>query len=481
MTRTSTPLAFALACTLAFIPLQAVAQAANASPAAPNVKDFAVYQLPEAKRITLPNGMVALLLEKHDLPLTSVTLALRTGSLQDPAGKPGLSSITAELLRKGTATRSAEDISGALDFIGMQYSADAGGLDITQISGDFLSKDSATALGLMADVVLHPTFPAAELTKTIAQRQERLKTDKDNVQGAIQNYFVAALYAGHPYSSRLTTSEASLGSITRDDVEAFHRRVYTPANAVIAVIGDFKTTEMEARLKTLFTGWKGAAPAAIKIVAMKPAAGRHVLVIDKPDATQSYFILGNVGLSESDPDRAPVHVVNELFGGRFTSMFNEELRVKSGYSYGASSRFDEFRTPGPFIMATYTKNATTEPAIDKTFEVLDRLHAHPFTDADLLSSKNYIRGTFAPSLETTPALARRLVTNEVEGISRAQFNQELAEEQATTLADANRVIDKDFPTRTNYVLVIVGKASEIGKLAVKYGDVTIRKITDAGY
>ena len=209
--------------------------------------------------------------------------------------------------------------------------------------------------------------------------------------------------------------------------------------------------------------------------------GRHVVLVDKADATQTYFIVGNVGISDSDPDRAPARVVNLLFGGRFTSMFNDELRIKSGYSYGASSRFEEFRTPGPFYMSTYTRNATTEPAIDKTLEVLDRLHAHPFSDATLTSAKNYIRGTFPPTLETSPALARRLATNEVEGISREKFNAELAQEQATTLADANRVIDRDFPLRDNYVMVIVGKASEIGAIAAKYGAVTRKNITDPGY
>jgi zinc protease len=139
------------------------------------------------------------------------------------------------------------------------------------------------------------------------------------------------------------------------------------------------------------------------------------------------------------------------------------------------------RTPGPFEMSTFTRNATTEPAIDKTFEVLDRLHTHPFTGADLTSAKNYIRGTFPPSLETSPALANQLAANEIEGVSREKFNAELAAEQTTSLAEANQVIDKDFPTKDNYILVIVGKASEIGSIAPKYGTVTTKKISDPGY
>ena len=460
-----------------------------ALPAAAQKPASATYQLPEAKRIKLPNGLVILLLEQHDLPLTAMTVALRTGTLEDPAGKPGVSAITEELLRKGTETRSAEQIAKEIDFIGMQFGAGGGrggggggaSYDSTEIPADFLARDTDKALAIVADVVLHPTFPDAELKKAIAQRQERLKTSKDDAQSAVSQYFLAALYAGHPYSQGLLVSDASLASITRDDIVAFYKKVYTPANTVISVVGDFKSAEMETKLKGLFGAWSGVAPAPVAVPAMKPVTGRHVVLVDKPDATQTYFIVGNVGISETDPDRAPVRVVNLLFGGRFTSMFNDELRIKSGYSYGASSGFQEYRTPGPFVMSTYTRNATTEPAIDKTFEVLDRLHTHPFTDENLVSAKNYIRGTFPPTLETGPELSRRLAVNEVESISRDKFNAELAEEQSTTLATANKVIDKDFPSKDNYVIVIVGKASEIGPKVAKYGIVITKKISDPGY
>ena len=445
-----------------------------------------VYQLPEAQRVVLPNGLVLLLVEKHALPLTAMTVTLRTGTLEDPAGKPGVSSVTEELLRKGTATKSAAQIAEEIDSIGMQLGGGGGrgaatsSYDSTELAADFLAKDTEKALGIVAEVVLHPAFPEAELKKSVAQRQERLRTAKDDAQSAVGQYFLAALFAAHPYSNVTLVSETSLGSITREDVTAFYKKVYTPANTVIAVVGDFRTAEMEARLKALFGGWTGVAPPAVTVPVLKPVRGRHVTLVDKPDATQTYFMVGNVGISQTDPNRAQVQVVNTLFGGRFSSMFNEELRIKSGYSYGANSGFQEYRTPGPFVMSTYTRNATTEPAIDKTLEVLDRLHAHPFRETDLTSAKNYIRGGFPPTLETGPALARRLALNEADGISRAQFNAELAAEQTTTVADANRVIDQDFPLRDNYVMVIVGKASEIGKIAAKYGTVTEKKISDPG-
>ena len=438
-----------------------------------------VYQLPEAKRIKLPNGMVVILLEKHELPLISATLALRSGSVTDPAGKEGLAATTADLLRKGTTTESADQLSDAIDFIGMTYGAGAS-LEDTTVSVDYLKKDNARALGLLADMVLHPVFPADEVTKLVARQQDQLRSAKDDPQRVIGLYFMAALYGSNPYARPINGTDQTLGRITRDDVTSFYAKNYTPANAVLAIAGDFDTAAMEAQLKTLFDGWKGAAPAPVAVPALKPVAGKHVLLIDKPDATQTYFIIGNVGIGERSPDRAEVRVVNTLFGGRFSSMFNDELRIKSGYSYGANSTFQTLQQPGPFEMVTYTRNATTEPAIDKSFEVLARLHTHPLTDADLTSAKNYLRGTFPPTLETTPALARTYAELEVSGQTRAEFNARLAGEQATSVAEANHVIDTDFPT-DNYVMVIVGKASEIGTIAAKYGTVTTKKISDPGF
>jgi len=327
---------------------------------------------------------------------------------------------------------------------------------------------------------LHPAFPEDEVKKLVAQRQDELRGIKDNPQQVLGAYFTKTLFGEHPYGRPPNGDEVSVGKITRPDVAAHYAKVFTPGNAVLAVVGDFDSADMEARVKKLFGAWKGAAPTPTAIPAMKPVTGKHVLLIDKPDATQTYIAIGNIGLAANSPDRAPAQVVNTLFGGRFTSMFNEELRVKSGLSYGANSRFQYFEQPGPFQMSTFTKNATTGAALDKSFEVIATLHSHPFKEEDLTSSKNYLRGTFPPSLETSPQLAHQLVVLNIQGLSRKDFNAELAAEQTTTLQEANRVIDADFPS-DNYVLVMIGKTSEIAPLASKYGAVTTKKISDPGY
>ena len=439
-----------------------------------------IFQLPEYKRIQLPNGLTLLLLEKHELPLISVEVGLRSGSVSDPQGKEGVSSLTASLLRKGTTTRSSEQVSSDLDFIGMQYNTQVDE-DSVHVSADFLKKDTDAALALLGDVLLHPTFPESEVKKRIAQEQDSIRAAKDEPGQVIQFYFMKFLYGDHPYGRPSSGDERSLANISRADIAAFYRAHYAPGNTIVAVVGDFDSTAMQSEIAQTFGGWTGRASPAPPVPVLKPVTGKRVLLVDKPDATQTYFMIGNVGISSANADRGYINVVNTLFGGRFTSLFNTELRIKSGYSYGAFSYFSELRAPGPFVMSTFTKNATTEPAIDKSLEVLGRLHQQGFPLDEIASSKTYINGTLPPRYETTAQLAHTLTTLELYGITRDQFNQNLVQQQNTSAADARRVINTYFPSQ-DYVMVLVGKASEIQKVAAKYAPtVTTKKISDPGF
>ncbi len=439
------------------------------------------YVLPAYERVVLPNGLTLLLLPKHEVPLTSAVLLLRSGSVADPAGKQGTASLTASLLRKGTATRSADRLSTDIDSIGMLYSASAT-LDSTSVSIDFLKKDQAAALALLTDVVLHPTFPADETTKLIAQQADAVRSSKDNPQAVLTSYYRAFLYGQHPYGRPVNGDENSLKTITRDDILAFYKTNYTPGNTILAVSGDFDAKAMRTAIQDSFGSWQGKAPAPVALTALPPVKGRRLLLVDKPDATQSYYAIGNIGIDATNPNRGEIDVVNELFGGRFTSLLSTELRIKSGYTYGASSSFAENRIPGPFTIATFTKNATTVPAIDKTFAAMDTLHASPFPAADLTSAKNTIAGSLPPRLETSQALANTLARNELYGISRDDFNRNLVKTQATTVADEQSILAKDFPTSNDVVIVVVGKASEIAPGLAKYTpNITTRKISDPGF
>lgn len=437
-------------------------------------------KLPPHKKVKLSNGLTVLLMEQHEVPIVSFHWAVKAGSVADPAGKEGTASLTAELLRKGTKTRSADQIAAELDFIGGQLGAGAGA-DQTSGSAEFLKKDLAKGLDLLADVLLNPTFPAEEFTKLQRQQVDGIRSAKDRAQSVLGNYFNAYLFGSHPYARPTDGDEKSLAAITRDDVVQFYQARYAPAHALLAVVGDFSAPEMEKLIADKFGAWQGQPAPTVKFAPPVPVTGKRLLLVDKPDSTQTFFRIGNVGISDTDPDRVPIEVVNTLFGGRFTSMLNSALRIESGLTYGARSFFDQRRVAGPFAIHTYTRNETTEQAMDMALAILKGLHEKGITEEQLASAKNYIKGQFPPDIETSDQLAELLVDLELRGLDQREVDEFYARVDAVTLADAQRVIRQHFPLE-NLVFTLIGKASEIEPVVKKYAPQMDKKsISDPGF
>lgn len=439
-----------------------------------------VLKLPAYRKAKLPNGLTVLLMENHDVPLISFELVIKAGSTSDPAGAEGTASFAAAMLRRGTQSRSAEQYSGEIDFVGQTFGAGSGS-EATTISSEFMKKDLVKGLELFTDPILHPTFPATEFTKLMAQRTNNLRATKDSAAGVIGIYFNGYLLGAHPYARPTSGDDQSLPHITRDSVAKFYADYYRPGNAVLAVVGDFNSADMEKLLTSQFSTWSAGAITPVKVAEPTPVTGKRLLLVDKPDATQTYFRIGNVGISRTNPDRIYVQVINTLFGGRFTSMINSALRIDSGLTYGANSSFDQRRAAGPFYINSYTRNETTEKAMDMALEVLKRFHEKGITPEQLASAKAYLKGQYPRRMETSDQLAGMITELELYGLDAHDVDDFYAKVDSMTMADAQRIIQKYFPM-DNLVFVVVGKASEIGPVVKKYApQMDTRLITDPGY
>ncbi|HEX9081855.1 MAG TPA: pitrilysin family protein [Holophagaceae bacterium] len=439
-------------------------------------------KLPTYKKTVLKNGMTVLFMEQHKVPLVDLHFTVRTGTAQDPAGKEGLAALTISLLRKGTRTRSADRISTELDSMGATYTAMAG-LDASTCTAEFMKKDVADGLGLFADLILSPVFPEAEVQKLRAQRIDSVRAAKDSAQGVIRTYYNAFLFGDHPYGRPQNGDEHSLVRLTRADVEAFHAAHFVPAHAVLAVVGDFQTAEMEKLVSDQFGPWRAqGAPDRTQLGPPQPQRGRKLLLVDKPDATQTFFMVGNLGVARNNPDRVGIQVINVLFGGRFTSMINTALRIKSGLTYGAQSDFGMFKVPGPFAVSSFTANATTGKALDLTLATLKELQEKGISEADLASAKAYVKGTLPPkTLETGQQLAAVLADLQLYGLPDSEVNAFFAKVDALTMADAKRIIQTYFPEK-DLCFVLIGKASEIRPMVEKFApELSLRNISDPGF
>ena len=276
--------------------------------AAQTASQGGTMKLPPFHKTKLPNGLTVLLMEKHNVPLVSFHMIVKTGSTADPNGAEGTASVTAALLRHGTQSRSGEQYAADLDFIGGNFNANAS-TDYTTISAEFMKKDIAKGLDLLSDPVIHPTFPAAEFTKLIAQRKDGIRGAKDQAAGVLPTYFNAYLFVGSPYARPTGGDEQSLAHISRETVATFYQTYYKPGNAVLAVVGDFDSNEMEKMLAAQFAGWTGGSVPAVRVNDPTPVTGKRLLLVDKPDSTQTYFRIGNDGISRTNPDRIYVNAI----------------------------------------------------------------------------------------------------------------------------------------------------------------------------
>lgn len=442
-----------------------------------NAVQAAEIKLPEFQTITLDNGATVLLMPRQDVPLVAANIAVRGGALADAAGKEGTADLLGEMLSQGAGDRSALQFAQAVDGAGGSIGFGSSREAITA-SAQFLSKDSALMLSLLADALLRPRMEQAEFDKLRKRAIDGIANAKDSDPRQLTPIYSGAwLFRGHPYGRSTAGDETSLATISLADLEAFRRQQMGGDRLIIAIAGDFDAKAVTAQLRQAFGGWSKATGALPQVEAKPRESGRRVLLVDKPGATQTYFALANVGSKHGDPAEAAQDLVQTAFGGRFTSMLNTELRIKSGLSYGASAQVQRPRQPGASVISSFTKTESTKAAIDLAIATLDRLHKDGLDAATIESAKRYVAGQHAPSLETAPQLAAQLVDMVLYGDSRESVDRYLGDIAAATpgqIAAARSV----FPDSKDLAIVAIGDASKIRDWMKAYGPLTEMKLTD---
>jgi predicted Zn-dependent peptidase len=435
-------------------------------------------KLPPIERATLANGAQVALVAKRDTPLVSMTILVRGGALGDAPGKEGTASLFADLIQKGAGARDAGQFAEAIEGAGGSLGAGAGS-EALMLNASFLARDVDLMLELAADALQRPRLAADEFAKARTLATQSIVAAKDSDPRAlIGTYGDAWLFAGHPYGRPVDGSEGTLAAITLDDVRRYYAEHVGGDRLIIAVVGDIDPVAMRGKLERTFGGWRKASAPLPVVPPPAPVAGRRVLLVDKPGATQTYFWLGSPGASRTDPGRTAQEVVNTVFGGRFTSMLNTELRIKSGLTYGARSGFDRGTQPGAFSIASYTKTESTVAAIDLALSTLERLRQAGLDDATLASSRSYLLGQFPPTIETNGQLAGRLADMVFFGLGPEDVDGFATRINAVDAQAVRSAIDKSFPTGADLAIVLIGDAAAIRGQVAKYGPVTEMKISD---
>ena len=447
----------------------------------PEVGPAPKFTAPAVVRRKLSNGLEVLVAERHELPILSLELVVKGGETLVPDDKHGLASMTAALLTEGTSTRDSMTLAGELSETGTSLNAN-GGLESSALNLTTLTRHLDRSLGLFTDVLLHPSFPDRELARLKFQRTNAIKARSDNANGVAGVVFPKILYGeSHPYGRPSggggggggggrggfggggAGSLRSIAAITRDDVLGFHKKLFTPENASLIVVGDTTADAIVPVLEKSLKDWAGSgSPAASKPPEPPaPPKGLNVYLVDKPAAAQSFLAVGEVGVHRGTPDYVPLTVLNAVLGGQFSSRINLNLREDKGYTYGANSSFAYRLGPGPFQAGGSVQTDVTKEALSELMkELTDVTGPRPVTDAELEFAKDRIVRGLPARFETTASVAGTLADLVLYSLPDDEFTTLPARVAAVTKDEVNRVA-KQYIHPDRLTVLVVGDRSKV--------------------
>jgi len=433
------------------------------------------FNLPQAERIALPNGMVLFYIPDHELPLVSVSIIMRAGSVYDPPGKEGLAGLTAYLLRTGGTTDiNSDDLDRRLDYLAVSPSISASS-DSASVYFSFLKSDMDECLSLLAEMMFKPAFEEGKVQLALSQKLEDLRRIGDNPQRLAFREFYRLLYPDDP-RGRYSTPD-SVKNISPTDLSAFHSAYYFPANMLVAVSGDLSREEAIDAIKKYFGNNKTAlGPVAPAPTPAKLATG--VFFINKT-LTQATFVNGELAPDQNDSDFYAFSILDFIIGsGGFPSRIFSAVRNNEGLAYSAGSFYSASYGYGIFGTYAVTKTASTFRAVTLINDILHDAASGSITHDELQWAKNSILNAFIFSFETPHGIAVRQMAIEFEKLPADYLISYRKNIEKVTLADLKHVARK-YLNKDKRLTLILGDTKKFGTMPEGWGEpVFIEKLSE---
>jgi predicted Zn-dependent peptidase len=477
--RSASALLGAGAALLLALPARAQAPAIPDRPEGLAFKPLA-FEPPRARdhRVVLKNGMVVYIAEDRALPLVNLSLTLRVGRWLEPKGKEGLAALTGSLLRRGGTKRwSAEQLDERFDFLAAQASS---GISDTagQAGLNCLRDNLDESLALFVEMLREPRFQEDRLALAKEQSLQEMKKRNDEASHIEGREWGVLLYGEGHFTNRFTT-EGSVRGITRDDLVAFHRQWYHPANMVAAVSGSFTRAEMVAKLEKAFAAWPTPKPVAPPVPSAIEPQAPGLYRIQK-DVNQGRVSLGLPGVTRDSPDVYALEVMNEILGGSgFNSRITRVVRSNEGLAYSAGSGIGfGVYYPGRFRAGFQSKSRSVAYATKLVLDEIRRIRETSVTEEELGIVKSNLIATFPSNFESKAESMGLFAADEYTKRDPAYWITYRDRIRAVTAADVQRVAVKYLVPESLRVLV-VGDQGEIDK-GDGVHDVTLGKLAPGG-
>lgn len=418
--------------------------------------------VPKVEAFTLSSGLRVYLLENHELPLVSGWALVRTGNLFDPPDKVGLATLAGVVMRSGgTAAKTGDQLDEELENVAASVESSIGET-AGEVSFSALRENAGAVLEVFKEVLAGPQFRQDKIDLAKTQLRSEIARRNDDAEALGAREFAETVYGKEtPYGWRIEYD--TLARIRRDDLVAFHRRYFFPANTLLAVHGDFAVPEMKAKLEALFGGWSDRQPPvpAFPPVRNKPQPG--IFLATKDDVTQIVFAIGHLGGLLRDRDDPALEIMAGILGGGFSSRLFQRVRTQLGFAYGIDAEWGAgYDHPGLFAVSGSTKSSSTTETLQVVRQELDRIRSTEVTSKELETAKQTVLNSFVFRFDTPAKTLRRLLRYEYYGYPADFIFQYQKAIQAVTKADVLRVA-RQYLRPQDFTIVAVGNPAEFGK------------------
>jgi zinc protease len=435
---------------------------------------------PAYQTATLSNGLKVIVAERPAIPVVELNLLVNAGYAADAGGAPGTASLAMNMLDEGTATRTALQISDELERLGASLNVGSN-LDASFVTLSALKGNLDASLALFADVVLNPSFPAADFERLKKQQLARIQREKVTPNSMGLRVLPQLLYGpGHAYAVPFTGSgtEAAVAALAREQLQAFHATWFKPNNATLVAVGATTLAELQPKLEKLFAAWKPGEVSVKNVTAVAAKPRADVYIIDRPGSQQSVVFAGVLAPPKNDERDLALQAFNYALGAEFTARINMNLREDKHWSYGAWMPMPDARGQRPyFVIAPVQGDKTADAVAEVVKELSGIVGDRPMTAEELTRAKTGMTLTLPGEWETNGAVLRSLAQMVQFDLPADYFTTYPGRINALELGGVDQA-GKSVIRPENVVYVVVGDraAIEPGIRALNLGEV---KLLDA--
>lgn len=424
---------------------------------------------PAVDRIVLKNGMMLYLIEDHELPLISISARIGAGSIDEPADKVGLASLTGRVMRMGgTASLSGDQMDDKLESLAASVETGIG-----QTSGSAslstLKENFDVVLPVFADVLMHPAFPQEKIELAKVQAKTGISRRNDDPDEIASREFDKLIYGSDSVYAR-QTEYLTIDSITRQDMVAFHQKYFYPNNVMMAVWGDFQTKDLVRKIEAAFKDWKKGPAVRPKPPGVDYKYESSVYFVRKEDVNQSTIALGHIGGMANNPDYFALLVLNDVLGA-FSGRLFERVRSQQGLAYSVGGGYESnFEYPGEFYISASTKSESTVQAVQSMLHEIELLRKEEITEEELAVAKESFLNSFVFYFDTKSEVVNRIMRYDWYGYPRNFLEMTKEKVEKVTRADILRVAQK-YLHPDQVKILVVGNDKEFGQPLSTLGNV----------